>query len=71
MRRPTISTAQVQADYRKVKALLPTVGELHRDDAKRWWINRLLIGETAREASQYLRGLHAGLVYAVWAAKAS
>lgn len=68
--RRSVSITTVQADYRAVKALMPNIGTLSRDDFyKTWWINRQQIGETSREASAYLRGLRSGLLCAGFSTK--
>lgn len=58
--RPTERT--VRAAYAELRTLFPNTQPLTQDPFfKTWSIGRVQIGETAREATAYLRGLHMGL----------
>lgn len=60
--RPTERT--VRAAYAELRTLFPNTQPLTQDP---WSIGRVQIGETAREATAYLKGLRMGLQIAAFA----
>lgn len=66
-----VSAHNVQRAYARVQELLPNLQPLTRDpESKTWSIGHVMIGETAREAQAYLRGLYGGVLTAPFKAAA-
>lgn len=59
--------ATVRSEYAQLQELLPNIGALTKDTFGDWYIQRLLVGETCREAAATLRGIRWGLTSSVFA----
>lgn len=63
-RRRAVTERQVRQQYILVKSHAPNVADLYRDIDNSWLIGDLRIGDTCREAYQFLQGLRAGILSA-------
>lgn len=63
-RRAGVTERHVRQQYILIKSHCPNVDKLRRDQFLRWSIGTMPIGETCREAYQFLVGLRAGLLAA-------
>jgi hypothetical protein len=53
-------TRTIQSAYEEIETYLPKVPKLAENEVG-WYLGRLLIGETDREAAAYLRGVRDGM----------
>lgn len=63
MRNPTVSVRDVHKEYAKIKALMPGLGNLQRDDSQNWHLGAVKIGSTSREAKALLVGMRLGVQF--------
>lgn len=64
MSRKAIADRHVRQQYILVKSHCPNIDTLRRDITLKWSIGAMPIGDTCREAYQFLVGLRAGLLAA-------
>lgn len=63
-RSTAVTELNVRQQYILTKAHAPHIAELTRNDFNAWYLGKVPIGSTSREAAAFLAGLRAGVLAA-------